>query len=264
MITSKNYKQLLIQISLTQFTFFVKNKLSNEIEYLKKFELTHLEAIELQLEEVFIRTPQLRTQYDEIYVYHNNRLNTFVPEVLFDENAMGLYLQYTTKVFATDFFAYDTIVSRGLNNVYIPYMNINNFLIDKFGSFNYHHSSTPFMELALNLNKSQNTKQVFLHFQKDYFEIVVAEHAKLILFNSFQYQTPEDFIYYLLFVYEQLQLQVEEHPVTLMGLIDTESELYKIAYKFIRHLNILPSKAFISNSIKAEHPIEEHFILLNL
>jgi hypothetical protein len=44
---------------------------------------------------------ELNANYDEVLIIHNNNLSTLVPT--FDENYLGSYLQYNTKVFETDF-----------------------------------------------------------------------------------------------------------------------------------------------------------------
>jgi hypothetical protein len=36
-----------------------------------------------------------------------------------------------------------------------------------------------------------------VHFSEGHFEIIVIQNQKLLLFNSFDYQTPEDFIFVL-------------------------------------------------------------------
>ena len=46
-----------------------------------------------------------------------------------------------------------------------------------------------------------------------------------------------DFIYYLLFTSEQLQLNPETLNLIFIGKIKSEDELYKIAYKYIRHVS---------------------------
>jgi hypothetical protein len=43
-----------------------------------------------------------------------------------------------------------------------------------------------------------------VHFSEGHFDCY--QNQKLLLFNSFDYQTPEDFIYYVLFTAEQLSL----------------------------------------------------------
>jgi hypothetical protein len=51
--------------------------------------------------------------YDEVLIIHNNNLSTLVPTT-FDENYLGSYLQYNTKVFETDFFAFDTLSTTSM------------------------------------------------------------------------------------------------------------------------------------------------------
>jgi hypothetical protein len=46
-------------------------------------------------------------------------------------------------------------------------------------------------------------------FQSRSFEIIVIQNQQLLLFNSFEYLTPEDFIYYVLFTAEQLNINPE-------------------------------------------------------
>jgi hypothetical protein len=65
------------------------------------------------------------------------------------------------------------------------------------------------------------------------------QNQQLLLFNSFEYLTPEDFIYYVLFTAEQLNINPENFPLDLIGSIDIESEYYKIAYKFIRNVSLI-------------------------
>jgi hypothetical protein len=43
-----------------------------------------------------------------------------------------------------------------------------------------------------------------VHFSEGHFEILLSKSEVII--NSFDYQTPEDFIYYVLFTAEQLSL----------------------------------------------------------
>ena len=264
MITSKNYTQLLIQVSLSQFTFIVKSQLSNEITAYQNIKLSNQEPIEQQLEKIFSKYEELRLSYDDILVYHDSRLNTFVPQAIFEEQALGTYLQFTTKVFATDFFSFDNLDIYEMNNVYVPFMNINNFLIDKFGAFHYHHLHTPLVSQVLEFNKDQATTRVYAHVQENHFELIVTKNSKLQLFNTYSYQTPEDFIYYVLFTYEQVQLNPDEHQLLVFGAIERNDALFNIAYQYIRNIEIKESSAFLSNHLDAKDAKKEHFILLNI
>ena len=69
------------------------------------------------------------------------------------------------------------------------------------------------------------------------FEIIAIKQGALLLYNTFEYHTKEDYIYYLLFTLEQLQLNPETIQLVLLGLINKEDDIYSITYKYIRNVS---------------------------
>lgn len=263
-ITSKKYKKLAIQVSLNGLSFCCFDTLNNTINSLNEvnFENFHKATkIEDLFADAFNKHPELKDSYDEITVVHKNNLSTFVPTALFDENFLGSYLQYNTKVFQTDFFAFDEIQNYQMNAVYIPYVNINNFFIDQFGSFEYKHANSILVEKLLDASKNNDEKKMIVHFNTGHFEIIVIQNQKLLLFNSFEYQTPEDFIYYLLFTAEQLQMNPESFKLELLGLIAESDAYYAIAYKYIRNVSLFNVSHLKKNNDFTVAQNQQHFIL---
>ncbi|TRX37496.1 DUF3822 family protein [Flavobacterium restrictum] len=265
-ITDKKYKKLSIQVSLTGLSFCCFDTLNNTVISFNEvfFETFHKATkIEELFSDAFQNHPELNDSYDEVLVIHNNNLATFVPTALFDENYLGSYLQYNTKVFETDFFAFDEIPNYQMNAVYIPYVNINNFFIDQFGTFDYKHANTILVSKLLVSSKNNDTKTMFAHFNSGQFEIIVVQNQKLLLFNSFDYNTPEDFLYYLLFTAEQLNMNPENFPLELIGKIDSESDYFQIAYQYIRNVSLLDVEDLKWNNYFTEAQNRTHFILFN-
>lgn len=263
-ITSKLYKKLSIQVSLNGFSFCCFDTLNDRITSFSEIKFDSSKKttkIEDHFAEAFKKHPELKDTYDDIMVIHNNNLSTFVPAALFDENYLGSYLQYTTKVFETDFFTYDEISNYQMNAVYIPYININNFLIDNVGSFDYKHVNSILVEKLLEASKNNDDKKMIVNFNPEHFEIIVVENQKLLLFNSFEYQTPEDFIYYLLFTAEQLSLNPEIFPLELLGTINKNDPFYAIAYKYIRNVSFLDVRALQQKNNFSTAENQKHYIL---
>jgi hypothetical protein len=265
-ITEKVYKKLSIQVSLTGLSFCCFDTLNdtvtsfNEVHFDTFHKATKIEDL---FADAFRDYPELKDSYDDILVIHNNNLSTFVPAPLFDENFLGSYLQYNTKVFKTDFFAFDEIANYEMNAVYIPYVNINNFFIDQFGAFDYKHANSILVSKLLVASKNKDDKKMFVHINSEHFEIIVVQNQKLLLFNSFDYNTPEDFLYYILFTAEQLNLNPENFPMELIGNIDTESDYFKIAYKYIRNVSLIDVNDLRWNNYFSEAENRNHFILFN-
>ncbi|MEO7976507.1 DUF3822 family protein [Flavobacterium sp.] len=263
-ITSKKYKKLSIQVSLTGLSFCCFDTLNNSITSLKEINFGTFEksaSIEELFSDTFKSYPELKDSYDEIMVIHNNNLSTFVPAALFDENFLGSYLQYNTKVFETDFFTYDQVSNYQMNAVYIPYVNINNFLIDTIGSFDYKHANSILIEKILDASKNNDEKKMIVNFNYGHFEIIVVQNQKLLLFNSFEYKTPEDFIYYLLFTAEQLSLNPESFQLELLGTIDKSDAFYAIVYKYIRNISFMDVSSLQQKNSFSTAENLKHYIL---
>ena len=262
-ITLKNYKKLSIQVSLSGLSFCVFDLLSHNILSLQSIEFPKNQVIEEQLWKAFSEFPVLSERHDEVIIIHDNNLNTFVPQSLFDENYLGSYLQYNIKVFESDLFAFDSLKKQEINNVYVPYVNINNFLLDQYSSFDYVHASTLFVDTVLDISRYNFEKQVFIHIKEKHFEIAVVQGGNLVFYNSFEPTTPEDFIYYTLFTFEQLQLNPDNCKVNFIGKINREHEYFKIAYKFIRNCEIYNVQSIADKLNITEEKTLEKFILIH-
>ncbi|TYA59151.1 DUF3822 family protein [Formosa maritima] len=232
--------ELSIQISLNGLSFCILNKETNTITFLKHFEkdkkLSPFDALDF-LKHLFNTEIELQQDFETIHVIYVNDISTMVPKALFNEDLLADYLKFNSKILKSDFIAFDSIEINDSVNVYVPYVNINNFIYDTFGSFTYSHFSTVLIEKILQLEKHADDAKLYVNVNKGHFEIIVTDKGKLILYNTFEYSSKEDFIYYILFTAEQLKLNPEKIHLIFLGDINKESELYTIAYKYIRHIN---------------------------
>ena len=267
-ITDKIYKKLTIQVSLNGFSFCCSDMLNHTILTFKEIVFATVsnvnnssEKTEDHLAIAFKNNPELTETYDEIIILHENNLSTFVPTALFDEHYLGSYLQFNTKVFESDFFTYDEVSTYQMNNIYIPYVNINNFFIDAFGKFTSKHANTILVSKLLDLSKNVDEKKMFVHVSKSHFEIIVVQNQKLLLFNTFDYKTPEDLIYYVLFAAEQLSLNPEFFKLEFIGSIAENDDYFKIAYKYIRNVSLFDVADLKKNNSFSTADNLRHFIL---
>ena len=217
------------------------------------------ELILEKLQEVFKTEKSLQNDFESVTVIHQNNLSTLVPNQYFKEDSIASYLKYSVKTIATDLIVFDDLEFMNTKNVYIPYVNINNFLFQNFGEFEFKHHSSILLEKLL--AKSDDTLKFYINISQSTFDIVVTKDSKLLFYNIFDYQTKEDFIYYILFTLEQLELSTEETNVILLGDIEESSDKYKILYTFIRNIQFLNATNAIFN---AQEEISKHsnFILL--
>lgn len=238
-ILSNNYKELSIQVSLNGLSFCIINSASKQIELFKEitFDLkTTPEKIQIELDQYMLSEKIHDKGIQKVNVLHKNELSTFVPKPLFTKNNLPDYLKYNVKILDNDFIAFEEIQNTDLINVYVPYTNVNNYIFDHFGEFEYKHFSSVLVETLLNKSQKSDDAVMYLNVSKGYFEIVVIKNRQLLLYNTFHFLSKEDFIYYILFTVEQLALNPELFKLYLLGEIKEGDELYDIVYIYIRHI----------------------------
>ena len=257
--------ELSIQISLSGLSFCILQRDSNTIIKLKNISfnkrLNPFEVLDY-LKELFHTDIDLANNFQKVSVVHDNDISTQVPKELFDETYLADYLKFDSKILKSDFITYDIIKQNNSINVYVPYININNFIYDKFGSFTYKHVSTILIETLLKIEENNQETKFYVNVNLNHFELVIIENGQLNLYNTFKYNSSEDFIYYVLFVAEQLNLNPEEFKLIFLGDIEKGDNLYNIAYKYIRNIDFgkeLHNFSF-QEDIKTEY---SHFTLLN-
>ncbi|CAM1333217.1 DUF3822 family protein [Tenacibaculum aestuariivivum] len=245
-------KNLSIQFSLDGFCFCISNSDTNQAiivtQYIFEKSVKSPEFLLEKIIAIFASDEDLQQDFKAIFAIHQNNLATLVPNEYFDRNNLAPYLKYSVKTLSTDFITYDSLKSIKAHTVYIPYVNINNYLFQNFGEFEYKHISTILVDKLLKLSKNNSNKHFFVHVSTNQLDIVVCQENSLLLYNSFSFLTKEDFIYYILFIAEQLKMDPNEFKLTLIGEINKDSDLYKIAYSYIRNIEFLkPISNFFTN-----------------
>ncbi|HMC01297.1 MAG TPA: DUF3822 family protein [Flavobacteriaceae bacterium] len=257
--------RLSIQVSLNGLSFCVLDESTNSITHLEQIgfnkKLTPFELLD-SIKNIFKNHKVLKNTFNTVNVIYVNELSALVPKPLFDEDHMADYLKFNSKILKSDFIAFDDIAANDSVNVYVPYVNINNFIYEKFGAFSYKHFSTILIENILKIEKNTAKPKMYISISKVHFEIIVVQKGKLLFYNMFDYSSKEDFIYYILFTIEQLKLNPETIEVFLLGDINQEHELFKIAYKYIRFVDFgnVQSNYSFSGDISNNH---SNFVLLN-
>ncbi len=230
---------LSIQINLNGLSFCISNfdNTAIEIEHVIFGTQLNPEQILDKIKYLFKNTPSFQRNITKVNVIYNNDLYTTVPKALFDEDLLSDYLKYNIKILENDFIAYDAMESHDIMSVYIPYVNINNYFFENFGSFTYKHASTILIDNLLITEKNNDSTVVYVHIGYHSFDLIIIKNGKLQLCNTYYAETEEDFLYYLMFAAEQLKLNPETFDLKFLGNVDKDHPYYTIAYKYIRNVS---------------------------
>ncbi len=231
--------QLTLQISINSILLAVVEKPGNKYIAFENYSIQNaynFDQVAEALETIIKDSKLIKHKYKSTVCVIVNSLSTLVPEALYEDDRKKMYLKFNTDLQGDEMVMVNHLKSIETKNIFALPVNIKAKLDYQFPNISYHHASSALIDTLVSQNKNLGGKKLFIHVQQSHFEAVVTEGKKLLFYNTFNYHSAEDFIYYVLFVCEQLQLNPETMEVFLLGEIERNSTIYQVTQKYIRNL----------------------------
>ena len=202
--------------------------------------------------------------YSDIRVCFVNNLSSFIPLPLFDKNKKATYLENHADIRKQDYVSFDDISSTQIVNVYIPYVNVNNMLLESFGKFSYIHCSSLLLEI-LSKENTENTQPLwFVHVQYDLAYYFLLEKGKLQFYNAFNCTNEKDVLYYTMAVAKNNSLALNQTTLLMSGQIKGGDKTHQLLSKYIHKTSFFtPSNRSNKLSSTLLHP-HTHTLLTEL
>lgn len=239
---SKKQNKLSILVARDGLYFCVSSPKKQVISFYKE-EFTSSQSPEIllkKIQEYFTHSSHLRlaSTIDELKVFYAHSLFSLVPRSYFEEEKLSDYLKYNIHLLPTDELSFDKLKKIEANLAYIPFTNINNYLFEKFGEFTYKHVVSVFIDQCIKLADPEKT-EMFIQVFPTHLSLCVFDEGELQIANNFDYYSPEDFIYYVLFVIENLKIDRENMNLWLGGAIEENSKIFDLLYAYIKEVKFL-------------------------
>lgn len=258
---------LFLQITRDGLKYLILENASKTFIGIEEFRFNETQSDDSIIEpiqEILTTNPTLQHSFRTFDVTYINNRSTLIPNAVFQKNKIAEYHQFNFDKLEEDNYYTDQLISLNANNIY----TIPDFIIDAFSSIKevtFKHFSSALIEASLLHAKTTKTPLLInVNVLPSEFQISIIKNQKLELYNSFTYQTNEDFIYYLLFALQQLNINNEDVTIRLLGEIEKESPLYHLISQYIKKITFgtRPSNLKYSSIFK-EIPPHAHHSLFN-
>jgi hypothetical protein len=166
--------------------------------------------------------------------------STLVPHALFKEENKEAIFNFNVAggPYPADALRHDRLVSLNAFVVYHLPHNTKKLLEDYFSSSQVIHYSSALIQPVFLKNRNQENDQLlYVNVAASRVDIMRMKGKKLDYFNSFRYNTAEDFLYFVIFVVEQLGLNPETAELMMMGEVDKHSSLTDLMMKYVRNVS---------------------------
>jgi len=265
---ASQYLGLSIQLSLNGFSFCVLDPAQMKYLALESRELnnsTNYQDISQLIPEIVQSSDLLGLPYESIKIIIETHKSTLIPHPFFDPLKAKENLSLLFNPGKGDSPSDDYLPLLEARNVWFVNDELRKTIARFFPLASVHHHGSVLIESLL--ASSKNTDQgigVYVYVRKTWFDIVVLKDDKLLFYNSFRYTAGEDFIYYLIYVLEQLNLDPESIMLRMLGEVLRISEIYDITRKYVRNVSFGDRPAgFRYSYVFDQIPGHYYFNLLN-
>lgn len=231
---------LFINIDLSSFSYTILNTNTNTFIGLEKYLLTNIYndySLVEPLTKIVHENDLFKNTFKSINVSYFNHRSTLIPNPLYNENELATYHRFNFTEQEEDVYLNDKLLNIEAYNIY----SIPDYVTSIFKGLDkikFNHLSSALIESAVLEAKKNNTNlTIDINILASSFQVIVTKNKQLELYNSFQYQTSEDFIYYVLFVLNQLKINPSDSTIKLTGEVDKNSAIYDILYKYTNSLS---------------------------
>jgi hypothetical protein len=231
--------KLTLQIGVDGVLISVNEKIHNKYIAFERYsfqQVYRFEDVCVLMDELNQQSVLIKHAYNAVDCLVVNNLSTLVPKAVFEEDRKKTYLKFNTELEGDELIMTDDLKTLDAKNIFALPFCLKGKLDYLFANIHYHHFSSVLIDALLRQHKNQTTKKVIVHIQPSHFQVVVLEGKDLLFYNTFNHHSAEDFIYYLLFVCEQLHLNPEKIELQLLGEIEKNSAIHLITQKYIRHV----------------------------
>ena len=258
---------LSILISRSGFSFLIYDSDSREVVSLKSYDFAD-QSVEEELHHFVYKYLNdqgvIGQSFSDVRVCVINKLSSFVPLPLFDKNRKASYLESHTEVRKQDYISFDSLSFSQIVNVYIPYVNVNNMLLESFGKFSYIHCSSLLLEVLSKQDIYKNEPYWFVHVQYDLAYFFLMKNGKLIFYNAFQWKNEKDLLYYTMEKEKNNAIELEKATLWMSGRLKPDDEAHQLLSNYVYKTSFYtPSKDLYFLRSKPLNP-HIHTLLLEL
>lgn len=255
---------LSIRYATDGLSFCVHNQTNKLLVFFfQPYHLDSQDAVIAKVKKIIVDEDVLHLSYKKVYVVPCQREKVLIPAHLFDKKTVADMYRICFQPQKNDTLLYRKIKVLESYIVEALPRSFVNFLTTRYPSLCIVDSAYPFIINSLT-GILFNTDQLFIDIHDQYFDLLLTRNAEPMLFNSFNYGSVTDILYYILNALQQCQVDKNVLQTTVSGNLVDDPRLQEAFGKYIPNVSIL-NYAPLSQLIRSEELNNSCFVhLLNI
>ena len=262
-----------IQLRLNGFSFMLVESSTDKLVKIQDWKYTSKGILSISekwqlasrhIDEVWNRSEYFGLNFTRIIVTVDHIDYQLIPQVFYDTNDPKRKFEFSKEI-TYPFRVKEKIILGSDRMITFAFpVAMENWLDENFENCHITHSCAIFQNEILKLHKNKLFgSRIYVHNSAGFMHIMAMRNEDFVFMNSFQFQTKEEFVYFILLTYSQLQFNPEENPLFLLGDINSSTALYKIVYQYIRNIEFLDKINGVKLSFEFDNlSLHQNYLLL--
>ena len=202
-----------------------------------------------------------KKKYQHVYINYFTSQFTLCPTSFYNPELNRSMLEFNIGSISNNLLLVDD-VNTDIKLIYAIDESIKSTLDLIFPNHQLKHTMSVLSKLML-VSEELVKEHIILSIHSNYIELAVKQNQKLLLANQFSIKTQEDVLYYVLFILEQYQLNPLTANITIVGNLDTNSEIITSLKKYIKNIHLALGNKSINWSGVTGTPQHFNYTLIN-
>lgn len=247
----ENYR-LTLHVGLYDFQIAIFDIHSNKCLLLEDYQIeiaNNSDEVILTLSELFESHHLLKAGFwNSIQVSVKNNKCTLVPSELFEPEFSHEYLNLTCTLDPekeeVHYFRHST---NKQISIFAADKKILDWLRSSYSNLELKvlHQSCAILEGIFQYDVPVASENMFIYLNKEELHLIVTSYGQLLYYNLFPCKSPEQFVRYVLVVFQELKLNQNQTQAIVWGDLDSNSPYYKSIYKYVRHVSFAHKPSFL-------------------
>lgn len=253
--------KLSILIGVDSFLYLVLDD-SNKAVLLKEYvidkNVPYSKLPAEQIHELFNADRLLKLPYANIKVAFANRKQIFIPNRLYNPAKKEVYLSHSTQIKVSDQIQSNDMTALRAQNIFAADRATLNFLEQMYPQLRCYHIHAVLYNGFLEQTHHERST-FFLNIRDQNAHLFFYQGKELIFSNAFPFKNPEDFVYYVMLVFDQFNLNPKEQTVTVAGNFKESGEYHDLLSQYVQYIQPIQSPANIKFEELPHKRIDSHY-----
>ncbi len=232
----------LLILSENKYFTYVILTVNDQFELLREYKQSEEENFTEFHENVLNIDPYLKRQFRSVNIGISNKRLVLVPGKIFNPDQSAHYLENSAPIWTSDQVMVDSIDQQQIKVIYAFRNSILTQYQRHFPNADHHNALTQYI-IGLNklLGNVAGGYSLFINALYDTMYVVLYRNEELTFANVYEFTTGEDFLYYVMLIFKEFQLDHNSTPTYISGKLDKDSIIHDLLTRYVRNLHFINS-----------------------